>query len=663
MPASEAYADAPLAIVENDELLREESSQETSEEWAASGDAPIIAVPQDDLPEETSSSEPTAEHSAEPALDQDVETLADADEDAESRKRFRFLRRYRIQEVIKRGQIVLVQVLKEERGNKGASLTTYISLAGRYCVLMPNTLRSGGVSRKIANAEDRRRLKQVAERFDLPKGMSIIIRTAGSDREPEEIYRDYEYLIRLWDKIREDTLASTAPALVHEEGDLIKRSIRDLYQSAVEEILVEGETAFLSARGFMETLMPNHVGKVKQYQSQIPLFHAYDVEDQLIGMTDPVVTLHSGAYIVINPTEALVSIDVNSGRATGERNIEETATKANIAAAHEIARQLRLRDLAGLIVIDFIDMNEQRNRRAVERTLKDALKQDRARIQLSRISAFGLLEMSRQRLRPSISELNMVSCPHCEGSGLVRSTESMALHILRAIEKEASASRRDQIVVTTTSRVASYMLNLKRESLEAVEERYDVRVFIEIDDRVAHPGFRIETSHSSDGGYILAEEKKFAKLTEQDDSRGRRRRGRGRRGGEDRHRGEDRNRNDERGGREDRRQQRSEPEMVESAGDYPGNEPVDTFGETQPRREGRGRRNRRGRGGRRNQQQDSLPATGAPEGEDFAHMIEDMPLPVSVEGAGDASGFAESESGTGASGEERQGRRRGRRGG
>ncbi|NBO19912.1 MAG: Rne/Rng family ribonuclease, partial [Proteobacteria bacterium] len=330
-----------------------------------------------------------------------VETLAGEDDLQTRPKKNNFTKRYKIQEVIRRGQIVLVQVIKEERGNKGASLTTYLSLAGRYCVLMPNSPKDGGISRKIASGEDRKRLKAISTELRLAQGMSVIIRTAGMDRTRAEIKRDFDYLVKLWNQIREDTLKSNAPALIYEESDIIKRAIRDQYSNDIDEVVVEGEAAYNSARDFMKLLLPSHTPKIKHYQDPTPLFYSYDVEEQLLSMHDPVVKLRSGGYIVINPTEALISIDVNSGRATGERNIEETAVKTNLEAAAEVARQLRLRDLAGLIVIDFIDMMESRNRRAVEKTLKDSLKSDRAKIQLGRISPFGLLEMSRQRIRPS----------------------------------------------------------------------------------------------------------------------------------------------------------------------------------------------------------------------------------------------------------------------
>ena len=339
----------------------------------------------------------------------------------------RLRRQYKIQEVIKRRQVLLVQVVKEERGNKGAALTTYLSLAGRYSVLMPNTARGGGISRKITNAQDRSRLKGIAEELDVPEGMGVILRTAGASRTKAEVKRDFEYLLRMWETVRETTLASSAPTLVYEEGSLIKRAIRDLYSKEVEEIVVAGEAGYREARQFMRLLMPSHVNSVQLYRDTQPVFAKAGVESQLDAMFSNQVTLKSGGYIVINQTEALVAIDVNSGRSTREHNIEDTALRTNLEAADEIARQLRLRDLAGLIVVDFIDMEESRNNRAVERRIKDALKNDRARIQVGRISHFGLLEMSRQRIRTGVLEGSTVVCPHCQGSGVVRSTASIAL--------------------------------------------------------------------------------------------------------------------------------------------------------------------------------------------------------------------------------------------
>ncbi len=422
-----------------------------------------------------------------------VETVGGDELEETSRPRARPFRHYKIQEVIKRRQIMLVQVVKEERGNKGAALTTYLSLAGRYCVLMPNTPRGGGVSRKITNMLDRRRLKDLMSDLEVPEGMGVIVRTAGSERSKAEIKRDFEYLLRLWDEIRDLTLKSSAPALIYEEGNLIKRSIRDLYARDIEEVVVDGEEGYRTAKAFMKMLMPSHAKRVKPYRDpSVPLFHRFQVEGQLDAIHSPIVQLRSGGYIVINPTEALVAIDVNSGRSTRERNIEETALKTNLEAAEEIARQLRLRDLAGLIVIDFIDMEEYRNRGAVERRLKEAMRHDRARIQLGRISPFGLLELSRQRLRSSLVEASSQPCPYCNGSGQIRSIESTALHVLRAIEEEGMRRRSAEIAVAVPPKVALYVLNQKRAALQQAEQRFGFRVMVSSDDALVPPAFRLE---------------------------------------------------------------------------------------------------------------------------------------------------------------------------
>ena len=409
------------------------------------------------------------------------------------RRRPRPLRSYKIQEVIKRRQILLVQVTKEERGTKGAALTTYLSLPGRYCVLMPNTGRGGGVSRKITNPQDRKRLKEMLSDLDVPQGMAVILRTAGLERSKAEIKRDLEYLLRLWDSIREQTLQSTAPELIYEEANLIKRSIRDLYANDIDEVLVEGEQGYRVAKDFMRMLVPSHSKRVQPYREEtIPLFSRYQVDTQIDAIHSPVVQLKSGGYIVINQTEALVAIDVNSGRSTRERNIEETAYKTNLEASDEVARQLRLRDLAGLIVIDFIDMEDSRNNASVERRLKEAMKTDRARIQLGRISPFGLLELSRQRLRPSLLEANFEKCPHCAGMGVIRSIESAALHALRAVEEEGVRRRSSEISLAVPARVALYILNSKRIDLARIEQRYGMRVLVIADDTLIVPDLRIE---------------------------------------------------------------------------------------------------------------------------------------------------------------------------
>jgi ribonuclease E len=424
----------------------------------------------------------------------------DALEEVPSRPRRR-LRSYKIQEVIKRRQIVLVQVVKEERGSKGAALTTYLSLAGRYTVLMPNTARGGGISRKITNVQDRKRLKAIAAELDVPEGMGLIIRTAGASRTKQEIKRDFEYLLRLWENVRELTLRSTAPTLVYEEGDLIKRSIRDLYSKDIDEIIVAGEAAYKEARDFMRMLMPSHVKNVVLYQDPEPLFSRYQIERQLNAMFSPYVHLKSGGYLVINQTEALVAIDVNSGKATREFSIEETALQTNLEAADEIARQLRLRDLAGLIVIDFIDMEEKRNNRAVERRLKEALRFDRARIQVGRISHFGLLEMSRQRLRTGVLEGSTTQCPHCQGTGIIRSTESVALAVIRAMEDALMSGPPSSIVAKTTVPVALYILNNKRAFINEMEARYGVSITVEASDKVQGANFLIEKAPRATNGH------------------------------------------------------------------------------------------------------------------------------------------------------------------
>ena len=425
--------------------------------------------------------------------DDEIESVAEEDVQEEIRAPRRpRARRYKIQEVIKVRQIMLVQVVKEERGNKGAALTTYLSLAGRYCVLMPNTARGGGISRKITNAADRKKLKEIAGEMEVPQGAGLIIRTAGSQRTRTEIRRDYEYLMRLWEQIRELTLKSIAPAPIYEEGDLIKRSIRDLYSKDIDEVLVEGERGYRVAKDFMKMIMPSHAKNVKHYNEQLTLFARFQVESYLGAMFNPVVQLKSGGYIVIGVTEALVAIDVNSGRATKEGSIEETALKTNLEAAEEIARQLRLRDLAGLIVIDFIDMEERKNNSAVEKRLKDKLKTDRARIQVGRISGFGLLEMSRQRLRPGMLESTTQPCPHCHGTGLIRSDDSLALQVLRAIEEEGTRKRSREVLVKCPVAVANYLMNAKREHIASIEARYGMAVRIEADPTLVSPDFSIE---------------------------------------------------------------------------------------------------------------------------------------------------------------------------
>jgi ribonuclease E len=411
-----------------------------------------------------------------------VDTVGGADALEEVQERTpRYRRQYKIQEVIKRRQIMLVQVVKEERGTKGAALTTYLSLAGRYCVLMPNTARGGGISRKITSAEDRRKLREIADELEVPEGMGVILRTAGAARTKQEVKRDFEYLLRTWEQVRDLTLKSTAPTLVYEEGSLTKRSIRDLYSKDIEEVVVAGETGYRDAKEFMRMLIPSHAKNVKLYRDTQPVFTRYGIESQLDAMFSPTVQLKSGGYIVINQTEALVAIDVNSGRSTREHHIEDTALKTNCEAAEEVARQLRLRDLAGLIVIDFIDMDEKRNNRTVERRLKEALRHDRARIQVGRISHFGLLEMSRQRIRTSVLESSTEKCPHCGGTGHVRSVSSVALQLLRGIEDTLQKSGTHNLIVRTRPEIAIYVLNHKRAHLGSLEQRYHVTITVNAD--------------------------------------------------------------------------------------------------------------------------------------------------------------------------------------
>ena len=471
-PLTFETVEAPAEEAQADETQGEET--QGYEASAEAGDAPEARRRSDDE---------NAEDEDGDEAEEAPEQLGGGDglDDMPERPHRQSRRQYKIQEVIKRRQIILVQVVKEERGNKGAALTTYLSLAGRYSVLMPNTGKGGGISRKITNAEDRKRLKEIAQELEVPEGMGLILRTAGASRTQVEIRRDYEYLMRMWESVRELTLASVAPALVYEEGNLVKRSIRDLYNKDIDEVHVAGEDAYREAKDFMRMLMPGQAKSVKPYREQTPLFASFGVESQLDAMFSSTVTLRSGGYLVINQTEALVAIDINSGRSTREHNIEDTALKTNLEAAEEISRQLRLRDLAGLIVIDFIDMEENRNNRAVEKKLKECLKDDRARIQIGRISAFGLLEMSRQRIRTGVLESSSVPCPHCAGAGMIRSTSSVSLQILRALEEALIKSNAHNLSVRTRPEVALYVLNQKRAHLTDLETRFGVAISITTD--------------------------------------------------------------------------------------------------------------------------------------------------------------------------------------
>ena len=538
-----ATRDAPEAAASGDADGAEESSTDSDANESSSDEeeAAVEAVPQGEAELQQVSealvapqSEPESEDDSEPSDDvvsdeevaaqseefgdeeiapnenrvaksgESVETLGGDEIDDEAQRRLHvsrslLSRRYKIQEVIKKRQIMLIQVVKEERGNKGAALTTYLSLAGRYCVLMPNAVRGGGISRKIVNAEDRKRLKTITKELKVPPRMAMIVRTAGLARTRSEIKRDFEYLLRQWEGIREATLGSSAPVLINEEANLIRRSIRDLYSRDIDQILVEGDDGYRIAKDFMRTLIPSHSAKVQPYRDRIPLFARYQIEGQLDAMYSPQVQLRSGGYLVINPTEALVSIDVNSGRATKQRTIEETALKTNQEAADEIARQLRLRDLAGLVVIDFIDMDENRNQRNIERRFKEAMRNDRARIQIGRISPFGLLELSRQRLRPSLLENATEVCVMCTGSGLVRATSSSAVHVLRAIEEEGLRERSVEISVSVPGQIALYILNKKRQALTEIESLYGMDVSFKEDASLIPPMYTIETLSARDG--------------------------------------------------------------------------------------------------------------------------------------------------------------------
>jgi ribonuclease E len=471
----------------------QEEHRAADDEDGATDEAPEAETSDEDDHHHDAYDKDDAEADEDDAINDEIENISDDDDALDLRpKRAPRPRRYKIQEVIKVRQIMLVQVVKEERGNKGAALTTYLSLAGRYCVLMPNTARGGGISRKITNAVDRKKIKEIANSIDVPQGAGLIVRTAGAKRTKTEIKRDYEYLQRMWEQIRELTLKSIAPAKIYEEGDLIKRSIRDLYNRDIDEVLVEGERGYRNAKDFMKMIMPSHAKNVKHYQDQLPLFARFQVESYLSSMFNPVVQLKSGGYLVIGVTEALVAVDVNSGRATKEGSIEETALKTNLEAAEEVARQLRLRDLAGLIVIDFIDMDERRNNAAVEKRLKDKLKTDRARIQVGRISGFGLLEMSRQRLRPGMIEATTQPCAHCHGTGLIRSDDNLALSILRQIEEEGVRRRSREVLVKCPVGIANYIMNQKRDHVTNIELRYGLSVRVEGDPMLISPDFSLE---------------------------------------------------------------------------------------------------------------------------------------------------------------------------
>ena len=502
-----------IPIEDRQKLLAEDSALAAEDDDASENDGAENNGAENDSGESDNSEDSPADANAaaaSTATAEETETAEttsdtgndDSDDDREARRRHaRIARHYKIQEVISRRQIMLIQVVKEERGNKGAALTTYLSLAGRYCVLMPNTWHGGGVSRKISNAADRKRLKSIVDSLGVPDGMAVIVRTAGSKRTKAEISRDYGWLSRQWDDIRNLTMESKAPSLIHEEGNLVKKAIRDYYTNEVEEVLVEGAEAYKAARGHMKNLIPSHVKKVKLYDNEgTPLFQKFHIEQGLDAMHEPIVKLRSGGYLVINQTEALVAVDVNSGRATRERNIEETALKTNLEAAEAIALQLRQRDLSGLIVIDFIDMEVNRNQTQVERRLKDALRSDRARIQVGGISQFGLLEMSRQRLRPSLAETVTDICPHCNGSGRIRSIESAALAVLRRIEEEAPRAKATQLRVMMNAEIALYILNNKRGLVQQLEQQFNITIILDRDDSLIAPEIRIDNAADQNDG-------------------------------------------------------------------------------------------------------------------------------------------------------------------
>ena len=682
-PATEVAAEPPHpeepqgAPAEELEAIEEASEPALEIERAVESEQPPLAPAAAETADAANGGNGAGVDEVETDDEEAVESVGAGDAMEEVPERMPRLRRqYKIQEVIKRRQVMLVQVVKEERGTKGAALTTYLSLAGRYSVLMPNTARGGGISRKITNAQDRKRLKDVAQDLEVPEGMGVILRTAGANRTKAEIKRDFEYLLRLWETVRDLTLKSTAPTLVYEEGSLIKRSIRDLYNKDIDEVLVAGDEAYREAKDFMRMLMPSHAKNVKPYKDGQPIFTRSGVESQLDAMFSPTVQLRSGGYIVLNQTEALVSIDVNSGRATREHHIEDTALKTNLEAAEEVARQLRLRDLAGLIVIDFIDMDEKRNNRAVERRLKECLRHDRARIQVGHISHFGLLEMSRQRIRSSVLESSTEKCPHCGGTGHVRSVSSVALQLLRALEETLLKGATHNLTVRTRSDIALYLLNHKRAHLRTLEERFRIAIMVNADATIAGQlSFVIEKGEqvhsleqakalalqpatavpiqeeeegeaedeeddedealSEDAALSAAEEEEAAQgVDEAGPGRRRRRRRRGRRGGEGRFQQE--------------HEQEHEGSPQEAADFAPAaaehavslEQPHDGAGAgdgeraLQAHREGERRRRRRGRrGGRRNRR--------AREGESFAPETTVEPELIDADSEDESTGEAE----------------------
>ena len=561
-------------------------------------------------------------------------------------KRQALRRRYKIQDVIQRRQVMLVQVVKEERGNKGAALTTYLSLAGRYTVLMPNSSHGGGISRKISSTSDRKRLKQVVSDLSLPRTMGLIVRTAGLSRTKTEIKRDFDYLARLWDEIRQKTLSSTAPSLIHSDSDLIKRAIRDIYNREIEEVIVEGEEGYKLAKGFMKLLMPSHARRVKSYNDPVPLFQRYGAEDQLRAMYDPMVQLKSGGYLIINPTEALVSIDINSGRSTKEHGIEQTALHTNLEAAREIARQLRLRDMAGLVVIDFIDMEYNSNVRKVEKAMKEALKNDRARIQVGRISGFGLMEMSRQRLRTGVLEATTRECPHCDGTGLVRTASSAGLSALRLIEDEAAKGKGTIIKLAASTEAAIYLLNEKRADLMEIEQRYGVTVEVspEGEDEGAKmsvssagprpsqaPKFEPIVDEEDDDDDMVEEgdgddDSENGSDSDDDDDRSKKKRRRRRRGG--------RNRNKKRDGDDGHSEDDGDDDTSDDAGGDDRDDDSDDDKGDKPKR-----RRRRGGRGRRKKSDEIVSEEDAQRLEEVSEQVkEDMTVVAGPDDAAETAG-------------------------
>ena len=589
-----------IPVSDREELLKEQAEEDRSQ-----------AASDDDA--ETDTGEEDNEDNGEEEAKADIADIGgDAHEEASPAMNTRALhRKYKIQEVIKRRQIILIQVMKEERGNKGAALTTYLSLAGRYCVLMPNTARGGGISRKINNGADRKKLKTIVGKLDVPDGMGLIVRTAGAQRTLTEIRRDFQYLTRMWEDVREKTVNSSAPTLVYEEGNLIRRCIRDLYSKDFDQVVIDGADSYKEAKNYMKLLMPSHARKVKQHAGDAPLFKEHGVEDKLAAMFNPIVVLPSGGYLVINPTEALVSIDVNSGKSTREQSVEKTALTTNLEAAVEVARQARLRDLAGLLVIDFIDMDENRNNRAVERKMKEALKADRARIQVGRISSFGLMEMSRQRMRAGVLEGSSETCAHCNGSGMVRSVESRALHVLRQIDENAGKFSEGELTVHLPHDVAIYLLNNKRAQLHEIESRSGISICVEIDAELNAMEMTITLPDNSESSGRMEGDPNAA-VSEENGGKRRRRR----RGGRNRRRGQNAENGAEDADDEIENAAASEAEDAPEDVTEAASDGEDGDEEEKPKR--RRRRGRRGGRNRRRAQDADAQAENASEESDAA---------------------------------------------